>query len=71
MKPKPQCDDYTKDEMLVLASLRRTSKRTCAYCAWYVPKGNQKGCFPLSKYRKWLSPEEFESGCDRFEPSKR
>jgi len=58
--------EYTPEEMLVLASLRKSSKRTCRYCAWYVPKGTQKGCFPEGSYRKWLSPEEFSSGCDAF-----
>ena len=64
--PKPSRSEYTPEEMLVLASLRRSSKRTCKYCAWYVPKGTQKGCFPDGSYRKWLSPEEFSSGCDAF-----
>ena len=59
---------YTREEMIVLASLRRSSKRTCRYCTWYVQKGTQKGCFPAGSYRKWLSPEEFSSGCDRFAP---
>ena len=58
--------DYTPEEMLVLATLRKSSKRTCRYCTWYVQKGTQKGCFPNGSYRKWLSPEEFSSGCDGF-----
>ena len=62
----PSAVEYTPEEMLVLASLRKSSKRTCRYCAFYVQKGNQRGCFPDGSYRKWLSPEEFESGCDRF-----
>jgi len=58
--------EYTREELLVLASLRRSSKRTCRYCAWYVQKDGQRGCFPEGRYRKWLSPEESESGCDGF-----
>ncbi len=65
-KPSPGESEYTREEMLVLATLRRGSKRTCRYCAWYVQKGAQKGCYPDGAYRKWLSPEEFGSGCDRF-----
>ncbi len=64
----PSRMEYTREEMLVLASLRRDTKRTCSYCAWYVKKGTQKGCFPNGDYRKWLSPEEFGSGCEEFEP---
>lgn len=65
-RTNPSPGDYTPEELLVLATLRRSSKRTCRYCAWYVPKGSQRGCFPDGDYRKWLSPEEFESGCDGF-----
>lgn len=61
-------DDYTREERIVLASLRRSSGRTCRSCRWYTPKGKQRGCFPEGRYRKWLSPEEFDSGCDRFMP---
>lgn len=61
-------EDYTREERIVLASLRRTSGRTCRKCAWYMQKGNHKGCFPMGKYRKWLSHEEFASGCERYAP---
>jgi len=61
---------YTPEELLVLASLRRGSGRTCRNCRWYRPKGKHRGCFPEGSYRKWLSPEEFESGCDGFSPTK-
>lgn len=50
----------------MLALLRKSSKRTCRYCEFYIQKGSQRGCFPNGNYRKWLSQEEFESGCDRF-----
>jgi hypothetical protein len=63
-------EGYTREELVVLASLRRSSGRTCRSCRWYTPKGRQRGCFPEGKYRKWLSPEEFASGCDRFTPLK-
>jgi len=62
-------DGYTREEMVVLASLRRRSGRTCRNCRWYAAKGNHRGCFPEGKYRKWLSPEEYASGCDKFAPS--
>lgn len=54
----------------MLASLRRGSGRTCRNCRWYMPKGKHRGCYPEGRYRKWLSPEEFESGCERFSPVK-
>jgi hypothetical protein len=57
---------YTPEEMIVLGSLRRSSGRTCRNCKWFMARGNHRGCFPDGKYRKWLSPEEFESGCDIF-----
>lgn len=60
--------EYTREERIVLATLRRRSGRTCGSCAWYIPKGAQRGCYPDGKYRKWLSAEEYESGCDRFLP---
>jgi hypothetical protein len=60
--------EYTREERIVLAGMRRRSGRTCRFCAWYVPKGAQRGCYPEGKYRKWLSAEECESGCDRFSP---
>ena len=63
---RPTKGEYTKEEMLVLASLRRSSGRTCRDCAWFAPRGSQKGCFPEGEYRKWLSPEELDLGCDRF-----
>ncbi len=58
--------EYTREELVVLAGIRRSSGRTCANCSWYLPKGRQRGCFPDQKYRKWLSFEEFSSGCDLF-----
>ena len=58
--------DYTREELLVLASLRRSSGRTCRSCAWYLARGKQRGCYPNGNYRKWLSQEEYESGCERF-----
>ena len=66
-KPAQAPGEYTREEMLVLAALRRSSRRTCRYCAFYLQKGKQRGCFPNGNYRKWLSPEEFESGCDGFD----
>lgn len=67
MNAKPGSESgYTEEEMLVLGSLRRSSGRTCRNCAWYKARGTHRGCFPDGKYRKWLSPEEFESGCDIF-----
>ncbi|MCU0853072.1 MAG: hypothetical protein MUC90_07480 [Thermoplasmata archaeon] len=57
---------YTREELLVLASLRKRSKRTCRYCTHFVQKGSQRGCFPEGIYRKWLSAEEYDAGCDRF-----
>ncbi|MBN1677960.1 MAG: hypothetical protein JW880_05415 [Candidatus Thermoplasmatota archaeon] len=64
-------DDYTREELVVLASLRRVSGRTCRNCRWYVAKGDHRGCFPDGKYRKWLSAEEFSSGCERFSPARK
>jgi uncharacterized protein YodC (DUF2158 family) len=63
-------EGYTREEMLILATLRRSSGRTCRSCKWYSAKGQQRGCFPEGKYRKWLSPEEYSSGCDRFVSAK-
>lgn len=60
--------EYTAEEMLVLASLRKSSGRTCRKCRWYVARGAQRGCYPNGKYRKWLSQAEFDSGCDAFAP---
>jgi hypothetical protein len=57
---------YTREEIIVLGSLRRGSGRTCKSCEWYSARGKNRGCFPEGKYRKWLSPEEFSSGCDMF-----
>lgn len=62
---------YTRDEMLVLANLRRSSGRTCRNCEWYSAKGAHRGCFPEGKYRKWLGPEEYSSGCDRFKDARK
>lgn len=61
-------DEYTREEREVLAALRRSSGRTCARCSWYEARGRQRGCFPEGKYRKWLSPEEYASGCSMFKP---
>jgi len=58
--------EYTNEEMILLAQLRRSSGRVCRNCQWYSDRGKHKGCFPDGKYRKWLSPEEFEAGCDAF-----
>jgi hypothetical protein len=66
MDAKQGSQDYTREEMLVLANLRRSSGRRCRDCSWFSAKGNQRGCFPDGRYRKWLSPEEYESGCERF-----
>lgn len=60
---------YTKEELVVLAGIRRSSGRTCRSCAWFRPRDKQRGCFPEGKYRKWLSLEEFDSGCDLFAPA--
>lgn len=62
---------YTREELLVLASLRKRSRRTCRYCAHFVQRGGQRGCFPEGDYRKWLSAEEYEAGCDGFKPLKK
>jgi hypothetical protein len=61
-----QGGDYTREEMVMLASLRRGSGRTCEYCEWFSVRGKQRGCFPNGEYRKWLSYEEYSSGCDTF-----
>jgi hypothetical protein len=61
---------YTREEMILLASIRRRSGRTCRNCRWYSARGKQRGCFPEGKYRKWLGPEEYESGCDAFSDSR-
>ena len=59
---------YTEDELRFLADLRRTSGRTCRRCRWLSMRGQQRGCFPEGKYRKFLSTREYESGCDSFAP---
>ena len=61
-------DGYTREELIVLAGIRRGSGRTCGNCAWFVSKGRQKGCYPDGRYRKWLSVQEFDSGCELFLP---
>jgi hypothetical protein len=61
-------DEYTKEELMVLASLRQRSGRVCRNCRWLVARGTQRGCFPENKYRKWLSREELRSGCQLFSP---
>ncbi len=63
---KPTDESYTHEERIVLASLRMSSRRTCKYCAWLSMRGQQRGCFPEGKYRKFLSPDEYDSGCERF-----
>lgn len=60
--------EYTSEERAVLASLRRSSGRTCADCKWLETRGKHKGCFPGGRYRKFLSKKEFESGCDEHVP---
>jgi len=59
--------DYTLEELQILASLRRSTGRTCTSCAWFKASGNQRGCFPEGRYRKWLSSAEFEAGCEIHE----
>lgn len=63
--------EYTRDEMLLLASIRQGSGRTCEHCAWFSAKGTHKGCFPEGVYRKWLSPEEYRSGCAQFRDARK
>ncbi len=58
--------EYTREELIVLAGLRRRSGRTCRGCKWFRPNGKQRGCFPEDRYRKWLSEAEFEAGCELF-----
>lgn len=58
--------DYTPEERQVLASLRKSSGRTCHQCEWYSDRGKHRGCFPNGKYRKFLSQSEFDAGCERF-----
>lgn len=58
---------YTEDERRFLSMLRRGSGRTCRRCRWLSMRGQQRGCFPEGKYRKFLSKTEYESGCDLFE----
>ena len=59
--------EYTREELEVLARVRKDSGRTCPRCAWYRKSGSHRGCFPHGRYRKWLSEKEFEAGCDLFE----
>jgi hypothetical protein len=59
-------DEYTREERLVLASRRRSTGRTCRSCRWLSMRGQQRGCFPEGKYRKFLSSEEYDSGCELF-----
>jgi hypothetical protein len=66
----PQDQNYTKDEMEFLSELRRRDGRTCRHCSWLSVRGNQRGCFPDGKYRKFLSAKEYEAGCDSFERRK-
>ncbi|HIH01272.1 TPA: hypothetical protein HA259_04225 [Thermoplasmata archaeon] len=59
-------DDFTEEERIILASLRKKTGRTCVSCRWFVEKGQHRGCYPDGKYRKFLSKSEFESGCDVY-----
>jgi hypothetical protein len=59
---------YTRDEQRFLAGLRRSGGRTCRRCKWLSMRGQQRGCFPEGKYRKFLSADEYESGCELFSP---
>lgn len=61
-------EGYTKDEQRFLAGLRRSSGRTCKRCKWLSMRGQQRGCFPEGNYRKFLSADEYESGCELFSP---
>lgn len=61
-------NDYTEDERRFLAGLRMTSGRTCRRCKWLSMRGQQRGCFPEGKYRKFLSATEYDSGCELFAP---
>jgi len=63
--------DYTKEELEVLAKVRRDSGRTCPRCAWYRQSGGHRGCFPEGKYRKWLSEKEYAAGCHLFSAADR
>ena len=62
-------DDFTEEERIILASLRKKTGRTCVNCKWLVKKGQHRGCYPEGKYRKFLSKSEFESGCDGYASS--
>jgi hypothetical protein len=64
-------DDYTLEEREILASLRKKSGRTCVNCAWYMEKGQHRGCYPDGKWRKFLSKSEFEAGCDSYSPGRK
>lgn len=59
-------DEYTLEERKILASLRKSTGRTCRHCEWYSERGSHRGCFPDGKYRKFLSASEFEAGCGSF-----
>ncbi|MGD9963372.1 MAG: hypothetical protein AB7S97_05680, partial [Thermoplasmata archaeon] len=61
-------NDFTEDERRFLAGLRRTSGRTCRQCKWLSMRGQQRGCFPEGRYRKFLSAAEYDSGCELFAP---
>jgi len=64
-------DSYTDDELRFLSGLRKAQGRTCRTCRWLSMRGQQRGCFPEGKYRKFLSTTEYESGCEKFEPRAR
>ena len=63
----PEEGDYTREERLLLAPRRRETGRTCRSCRWLSMRGQQRGCFPGGKYRKFLSSEEYDSGCSLHE----
>ncbi len=67
-RPDGKDRDYTDDELRFLADLRGASGRTCRRCKWLSMRGQQRGCFPDGKYKKFLSAKEYESGCDLFVP---
>jgi len=59
-------NELTPEEKLMLASIRKSSGRTCANCRWLERRGPHMGCFPEGKYRKFLSDRERDVGCELF-----
>jgi len=59
-------NELTPEETLMLASIRKSSGRTCANCVWLEKRGPHMGCFPEGKYRKFLSSRERDLGCELF-----